>query len=213
MRSRTTITFWLMIALAGLIGWGALASMVHQPAFTRLDFALTQQLHADNGGGYESGLSIIGEFGRSILVFVMLELTVWLWLRRSWSDLLGLLAVVGGGFVANYAARQIMAAPRLPLHAPFVLWRDTGFPSGHAMMATIAYGLLLWAVFPRIAREQRTAAVAGVAGLVLLVGYTRLYFGEHYLSDVAGGYLLGLAWLAACLAALTWRGTRMASSD
>lgn len=206
MRSRSMLALWLLIAVISIIGFGALAAMVHRPGFTQQDFAMTQRMHADNGGGYESVLLIIGEFGRSILVFLMLELVVWLWLQRRLRDLAILLAVVGGGFVANYAARQLMAAPRLPLHAPFVLWRDTGFPSGHAMMATITYGLLLWAVFPRIPRQQRGAALAGVVALVLLVGYTRLYFGEHYLSDVAGGYALGLAWLAACVAALGWWG-------
>lgn len=202
MRPRSTFTLWLPIALAALAGFIALASVVHRPDFTQVDFALTQQLHADNGSSYETVLLIVGEFGRSILVFVMLELVVWLWLRRRRRDLLALLAVVGGGFVANYAVRQLMAAPRVPLHAPFVPWRDTGFPSGHAMMATVTYGLLLWALFPRIPRQQRAVALGAVAGLTLLVGYTRLYFGEHYLSDVAGGYLLGLAWLAACVAAL-----------
>ncbi|HNP85688.1 MAG TPA: phosphatase PAP2 family protein [Kouleothrix sp.] len=212
MRLRGSIFLWFVVALAGISAFGALMVVVHQPGFTQQDFAMTQQFHRDEGGWYETILLILGEFGRSILVFIMLELVVWLWLQRHPRELAALLLVVGGGFAVNYIARHVLAAPRIPLHAPFVLLRDTGFPSGHAMMATILYGLLLWAAFPRIAREQRAVAVLGTAGLVLLVGFTRLYFGEHYLSDVLGGFALGIGWLAGGIIALSWLGSRWPTS-
>ncbi|MFJ5023855.1 phosphatase PAP2 family protein [Streptomyces goshikiensis] len=81
------------------------------------------------------------------------------------------------------------------------------YPSGHAMTATVVCGLLLW-LLPRPApgtagnRLARTAwalAAVSVAG----VGFTRLYLGVHWLSDVVGGWLLGVA-----LAALVIRFPR-----
>lgn len=206
MRLRMGSLLWLLLAGCGFVGFVMLAGRVHQPGFTAQDFALTQQFHHDEGGALDTILIVLGEFGRSILVFIVLELVVWLGLRRQWRELVALLAVVCGAFALNEVVRHALAAPRIPLHAPFVPIRDTGFPSGHAMMSTVLYGLLLWAAFPRIPRELRLAAVLGVVGLVLVVGYTRMFFGDHYLSDVLGGYTLGMSWLAACIAMLNWRG-------
>ena len=199
---------WLAVACSLFFGFVMLAGRIHQPEVTAQDFAVTQQFHQDTGGGLETILIVLGEFGRSILVFIVLELLVWLGLRRQWRELVVLLGVVAGAISINEVVRHWLAAPRIPLHAPFIPIRDTGFPSGHAMMATVLYGLLLWAAFPRIPRELRLSAALGVVGLVLLVGYTRMFFGEHYLSDVLGGYVLGLGWLAACIAILSWLNIR-----
>jgi undecaprenyl-diphosphatase len=199
---------WLLLAGCGFVGFVMLAGRVHQPGFTAQDFAITQQFHQDTGGGLETILIVLGEFGRSILVFIVLELVVWLGLRRQWREIVALLAVACGAFALNEVVRHALAAPRIPLHAPFVPIRDTGFPSGHAMMATVLYGLLLWAAFPRIPRELRLVAAVSTVCLVLLVGYTRMFFGDHYLSDVLGGYTLGMSWLAACIAMLSWLGIR-----
>ena len=59
-------------------------------------------------------------------MFIVLELVMWLGLRRQWREIVTLLAVVGGAFALNEVVRHALAAPRLPLHAPFVPIRDTG---------------------------------------------------------------------------------------
>lgn len=65
------------------------------------------------------------------------------------------------------------------------------FPSGHALGAVVAFGLVVLLV------PRRFKVVAGLVGAlaVLLVSYSRLALGVHYLSDVVGGWLLGVAWL------------------
>ena len=65
------------------------------------------------------------------------------------------------------------------------------FPSGHALGAVVAFGLLVLVV-PR--RFKLVAAIVGGCA-VLLVSYSRLALGVHYLTDVVGGWLLGAAWL------------------
>ncbi|MEU2853932.1 phosphatase PAP2 family protein [Streptomyces syringium] len=72
------------------------------------------------------------------------------------------------------------------------------FPSGHALTATVACGLLVWLLWLHGAerRRVRTALAVGVVS-VLGVGFTRVYLGVHWLSDVVGGVLLGAALVAA----------------
>ncbi|MER7731522.1 phosphatase PAP2 family protein [Streptomyces erythrochromogenes] len=66
------------------------------------------------------------------------------------------------------------------------------YPSGHAMTATVVCGMLLW-LMPRPAPKWAPAAWAAAAVSVLGVGFTRLYLGVHWFSDVVAGWLLGVA--------------------
>ncbi len=66
------------------------------------------------------------------------------------------------------------------------------FPSGHAMTAAVVCGLLLW-LLPRPAPRWAAAAWALAVVSVLGVGFTRLYLGVHWFSDVLAGWLLGVA--------------------
>jgi undecaprenyl-diphosphatase len=81
------------------------------------------------------------------------------------------------------------------------------YPSGHAMLAPIIFGLgiIVWAA-PSPSPALRRAALALAAFLALGIGFSRVYVGVHYPSDVVGGLLLGTAWSA--LALLWWERLR-----
>ncbi|MEU3373419.1 phosphatase PAP2 family protein [Streptomyces sp. NPDC006660] len=68
------------------------------------------------------------------------------------------------------------------------------FPSGHALSVTVAFGLVVWLLTLGGARPAVRRAVLAVGVLSALgVGFTRLYLGVHWCSDVAGGWLTGAA--------------------
>jgi undecaprenyl-diphosphatase len=74
------------------------------------------------------------------------------------------------------------------------------------MSSTLTYGALVLIFLPVLSRRWRSLAIVGATGIVLAVGSSRLLLGVHFLSDVAGGYILGLAWLLASTAAFEiWR--------
>ncbi|MFH8636481.1 phosphatase PAP2 family protein [Streptomyces goshikiensis] len=120
-------------------------------------------------------------------------LVVWLLSRRAWrlatwagvtatsSALIGLL-------VKNAVERARPHLPEPVAHAP-----GFSFPSGHAMTATTSCAVLLLVLLPLVPRAWRAVPWAFAVTAVLGVGYTRVALGVHWVSDVVGGWLLGIA--------------------
>jgi undecaprenyl-diphosphatase len=85
------------------------------------------------------------------------------------------------------------------------------FPSGHATIAVAFYGFLAFLAMRGTKRWEKSVNIcfAGIA-VVLLIGFSRLYLGVHYLSDVWAGYLVGALWLIAGISMCEWLRTRRA---
>ena len=70
------------------------------------------------------------------------------------------------------------------------------YPSGHTMTATCFYGFLIFLIIiSNIIIPLKTVLIILLSSIILLVGYTRIYLGVHYLSDVVGAILFGCSYL------------------
>jgi len=113
------------------------------------------------------------------------------------------------GSLLDTVVKVAVDRPRPFLVDPVASARGKSFPSGHAMSSTVVYGSVLLAFLPSVARRWRWLVIGATATLVVAIGFTRLALGVHFLSDVVGGIVLGLAWLAMSTAAFSiWRVER-----
>ena len=102
------------------------------------------------------------------------------------------LAVVLGALSLTVALKTLFALPRPPEPGRLIGAMGYGFPSGHAIAATVAWGYLAFAL-DWGSRRQRY----GVAGLVVaVVALSRVAVGVHYVVDVVAGVAVGAAYLA-----------------
>jgi membrane-associated phospholipid phosphatase len=117
---------------------------------------------------------------------------------------------VGGGMLLNVMLKNVFQRARPIFENPLLTFTSYGFPSGHTMAATCFWGFLAALAFSQIkSLPKRVAAIAFSVLMILLVGFSRIYLGAHYLSDVLGAMLEGLAWLAFTLTAVeTFRRAR-----
>jgi undecaprenyl-diphosphatase len=129
-----------------------------------------------------------------------LVVAVILGVRRQWLYLGTWLAALAGGFVLNQLLKELFARPRPYFEHPLVLEASYSFPSGHATMSLIFYGMLAYfCVLGLRTWRARTAVVFGATLLVLLIGFGRMYLGVHYFSDVVAGFASGGIWLSALI--------------
>lgn len=73
------------------------------------------------------------------------------------------------------------------------------FPSGHSFAAVTIYGMLAYWLTREVSSGRRRALWGGAVALILLIGFSRVYLGVHYASDVAAGFAAGVPWLWGCL--------------
>jgi membrane-associated phospholipid phosphatase len=109
---------------------------------------------------------------------------------------------LGGAFIGT-ALKLMFQRPRPLFDDPVVVEQTWSFPSGHALGSLICYGMLayLLVLFVR-GRHAHAAIIATATALILLIGFSRVQLGVHYLSDVIAGYAAGSVWLCVCIAAL-----------
>lgn len=104
-----------------------------------------------------------------------------------------------GGLLIGSIVKVLVYRPRPSADLVHVVRElsSWSFPSGHVIAATTFCGFLAFLAFTLLRRSWiRTGLVAGLWVTVLLMGPSRIYQGEHWFSDVVGGYALGALWLA-----------------
>lgn len=140
--------------------------------------------------------------GLSVTVMT-LALSAYLWVRRRRIWTVTLMLAVFGGMGLNFLMKNLFIRPRPHFNDPILTLTSYSFPSGHTMTATVFYGTLCVLALSQTHRWQwRALAVLGTAFCVLLVGFSRIYLGAHFLSDVLAAIAEGLAWLAFSLIAI-----------
>jgi undecaprenyl-diphosphatase len=186
-----------VVALIGFALFAALAGAVSAGWTTAFDVSVMQRvgrIRTPFLTAVMQSVSLLGKGEIEIPLALLLSLRLSLIRRRS--EAAGYAAATLSGWALYGVAKWSFGRPR-----PRVISRlsDSGwfsFPSGHATMAPLVFGLgaLIWsAPWPK---ATRVALLLLAAGLSLLIAGSRVYLGVHWPTDVAGGLLLGTAWAA-----------------
>jgi undecaprenyl-diphosphatase len=207
------LTLFAVAFLLVAVPFGLLIEQIKtKGTLIRLDTAAARDLHdwVRGSPGLVTGLKVLTFLGTPAWFYVIVTaaaLVVW---RRGRARLaLFLVVTTLGGGLLDTVVKIAVNRPRPSLVDPVATAHGKSFPSGHAMSSTIGYGALLLVFLPVIAPRLRPLVIGGFALLVAAIGFSRLALGVHYITDVIGGYVLGLAWLAASTAAFsTWREER-----
>jgi undecaprenyl-diphosphatase len=146
--------------------------------------------------------------GIGVLALVTCGVATFLILERKRNAAMLLVVATVTGLLISQAAKFGFARPRPDLEPVSTIVLTASFPSGHSTMAAIVYltcGVLIASYRHR--RRVKTYVVVVAAMISLLVGFSRVYLGVHWPTDVLAGLCLGAAWALLC-----WAGLRVLQS-
>jgi membrane-associated phospholipid phosphatase len=196
------LTLALLVLIAAAWVSGAIAEDVAtNNRITVVDARLSTWVQTHGTAPLTTIMLVITHLHSTVSVTIMtLVVCAYLWLRRLRYWVLTLLLSVFGGMLLNFLLKNLFLRPRPHFKSPLLTLTGYGFPSGHTMAATVFYGTLCVVVLSRApARCWRAPAVVISTIMIALVGFSRIYLGAHYLSDVLAAVAEGLIWVALCI--------------
>jgi membrane protein DedA with SNARE-associated domain len=184
----------LLAAMLLAIGWGGfawLAALLARGGPLLVDQWFDANMRALRNPLADRLMAALASLGdREVLLPACALALLWLLWRKRWMAAAHWLAALGFGFALT---ALLGAAIHMP--APPGATAAFGFPSIAATMATIAFGFFAILIARELPGRRRVWPYLLAAVLVATLGFARLYLGMHWLSDIVGGALLGIAWL------------------
>jgi membrane-associated phospholipid phosphatase len=179
-------TFEAVLDNATMVRWDlATASAIHQHTTARGLRLFDALSHA----GSPTTMIVITVIGCLVLL-----------VRRKPTLFVTWVAAMGGGGILEHILKRAVERHRPSFGASFVTDQSSSFPSGHAMIATLALGMVVYVLI--VTRPMRpwmiVAVIVAAFAALMIIGFGRIYLGVHYPSDVLGGFAAGGAWLGIC---------------
>jgi undecaprenyl-diphosphatase len=213
---------WLAAGLAfsAFVVWAfvELVDVVIEGDSRAFDRAGLLWIHSNSPGWLDGPMRLVTALGYYWFVTPLLIVAVYLFYRRGWrlSPIL-LVVSTAGSIVLTTVLKGVFGRARPELFDSGYEASFYSFPSGHATVAVGFYGMLTVILAYRLEGLARWAVVASGVLVVLLIGFSRLYLGVHYPTDILAGYLAALLWLV-CVGGvyalwLSVRGLRTAESS
>ncbi len=206
-RIESYILAMFLFAAGALFAFFKLASEVLEGETLAMDGWLLQALRSPSniavpvGPGWlqEAMADITALGGVSVLTLLTVISAGYLIAARKPATAAFLVAAVTGGALASTLLKMTFARPRPDLVSHLVEIHTASFPSGHAMNSAITY-LTLGALLARAENDRavRIYLMSVAVGLTLTIGFSRVYLGVHWPSDVLAGWCVGAAWAVGC---------------
>lgn len=186
----------LILAVGALIFFGWLANGIFAGEAKIFDDAVRQTVNRAASPALTQLMIFISFVGSAFVLAPIGIVAVIIFLRLKWRRATVLFVIaMAGEIVLSLALKEFFRRPRPEAFFGYELPSSYSFPSGHALGAFCFFGILAWLVSTRM--EKRTTRILiRIAAIILifLIGFSRIYLGVHYPSDVIGGYSAALVW-------------------
>jgi membrane-associated phospholipid phosphatase len=194
--------------LAAIIAFSVLAFLVSTTPFFPVDVQITLALQSIPFAPFGIFMELLSwpGFAPQTFVVVALIVAVVYALGLRWEAVVALFAAIVDSAV-NVLIKSVIHRVRPGADVVHVVeaLNSYSFPSGHVMFYTAFFGFLWFLAFTLLKPSwKRKLLLLTFGGLVVLIGFSRIYLGQHWASDVVGAYLLGSLVLVGTIAVYRW---------
>ncbi len=177
----------------GIAWFTLLATMLSNGGPLALDLRIHDAMYALRNPLADRLMAGLASIGDPVVLALPIALsTLWLLWRRRWMAAAHWLAALAFGLVLTAALEAVIDMPRPP-----TALSGFGFPAVGLTMTTITFGFFAVLIARELPGRQRVWPYLVSGAVVAVLGFARLYLGAHWLTDLVGGMLLGVAWLLA----------------
>jgi membrane-associated phospholipid phosphatase len=185
------LPFVLMLSIAVFF---VLAFLARTTGVSSFDLLITRTLQSLNYPPVAWAMSLVSWIGYMPQVFIIMVINAML-LYGFGQRLEAFISLIASLLiqVLNILVKIVVHRPRpsADLVHVFNMLSGYSFPSGHVMFYTVFFGFNWFLTFTLLPHSwKRTLLLMVFGGLVLMIGVSRIYLGEHWASDVTGAYLL-----------------------
>lgn len=190
-----------LMVLAGAVNIMLLSnlteSVVESEWIVTVDKQFTTMLYSMRSDWLSQALYLITLLGNQEAVFIIgAVVSLVLLVKKNWVALFAFWITLAGVGLSVKFGKTIISRNRPVADVAYYMVEHFSFPSGHATTAIALFGMIAYLLHRRLRVPwQRRLLVTLALLLILLICFSRIYLGVHYLSDVLAGLLLGLLWL------------------
>lgn len=183
---------WIIFAIV-LITFLTIAEDVFEKEIFKFDGIIYNFLLNNRNSILNTFFKIITNLGSAVFLILLTIICIIFIKDKKYKIMIPINLFITAGL--NVLLKNFFVRPR---PNEFRLIEETGysFPSGHAMVSTAFYGLLIYIAYKKIDNKKiRNTTCVLLALLITLIDISRIYVGVHYASDVIGGTCLSIAYL------------------
>mgnify|MGYP003704561487 CR=1 FL=1 len=133
--------------------------------------------------------------GAAILTVAMIGAYYILWRGKQWPYAVGLIVSLGGAALFANFLKLLIARERPAIAYRAITEFGASFPSIHAACSAALYGFLAYAAWKLAPKPWRLRIPMLCVFFIALIGFSRMYLGVHYMSDVAAGFAIGFGFV------------------
>ncbi len=197
----------LVIFVAGMVFASLAEDLVNRETLSTVDPLFGSWLLARTTLPGDHVFALVTFLGNALIISAGTGLIgFWLARQRKWKKLILLFSSVAGGALLNLALKNIFQRTRPAIPGAYLAETGFSFPSGHSMISLVFYGMVAYLAWSYVRNKRwKGMMIAGALMICALIGFSRLYLGVHFLTDVLAGWAAGGMWLAVCILGDLWQ--------
>jgi membrane-associated phospholipid phosphatase len=190
---------WLTgyLLILSIVAW--LCTEVWEKEAFSLDRSLLLWIHQFANPQLDGVMLFITALGDPpTVVSIFITTIALLVIKRRYSDGIRFTIACAGGILLNQLMKLFFAKPRPELWRRLIAETSFSFPSGHAVGSMVVYCFIAYIIAKEM-KQYKYIVYTAATSLIIAIGFSRLYLGVHYPTDIIAGYGIGFLWLTTCL--------------